>query len=356
MPRRGRREAVWVAKEEGRRLVGAPSASGDALRAVALELGARADEIRAGADWLMAVSAMLGHDGTPPEVSREIAMALLGVTHVDRPSAPPPQRLGLPAPGRDVQGRSQVDRLKRRLWDRTPLVVVEAATVRSFGQSVLCSVGIDASGKKHVLGLAFKATSSQQGPSVAFVEDLFGRGVKAADGHHLLFVTDGGVALDQAIERRYPGSHLGLCHAALRERVLAHLRHTPAELQTRSELGRALGQAQPDEIRRHLDRLGQSLSLSHPGAAASVREGLRGALVLAGLGPSPALYRSLATVSVLRTAIAEAAHLGRSQTALEGEDAMALGVERWEEKTRRLMGYEGLEALSLALRSPSRAA
>jgi hypothetical protein len=59
---------------------------------------------------------------------------------------------------------------------------------------------------------------------------------------------------------------------------------------------------------------------------------------------------------VLRTAIAEAAHLGRSQTALEGEDAMALGVERWEEKTRRLMGYEGLEALSLALRSPSRAA
>ena len=345
-----------MAKEQGHRLVGAASASGDALRAVAVELGARADEIRAGADWLLAVSAMLGHGGAPPEVSRELAVALLGAARVDRPSAPPPRRLAVPVPGPDAEGQPQADRVKRRLWDHTPLVVVEAATVRSFGQSVLSGVGIDASGRKHVLGLAWQATSSQQGPSAAFVEDLFGRGVKAADGHHLLFVTDGGVALDQAIQRRYPGSHLGLCHATLRERVLGHLRHTPAEAQTRNELNRALGHAQPDEIRRQLERLGQSLSLSHPGAAASVREGLRGALVLADLGPSPALQRSLCTVSVLRTAIAEAAHLARSQSSLEGEDAMALGVQLWEEKTRRVMGYEGLEALCLALRSPRRAA
>lgn len=150
-----------MAKDQGRRLVGASAASGDALRAVAVELGARANEIRAGADWLLAVSAMLGYDGTAPEVSREIAMALLGVTRIDRPSVPPPRRLAVPtatAPGRDVQGRSQAGRIIRRLWDHTPLVLVEAATVRSFGQSLLCGVGIDASGQKHVLGLAWQTT------------------------------------------------------------------------------------------------------------------------------------------------------------------------------------------------------
>jgi hypothetical protein len=328
---------------------------GGELQDLASELMARAGEIQSAAALLGAVAEALTKGAATEAASREVAAAILGIGRGDGSSGPRARVQGArgPAGGAPVAAGA----VFRRLWDQTPLVLVEAATVHSFGQVGLGCVGIDGEGHKHVLGLEWQATSSQHGPAVGFVEDLYGRGVHASDAHHLLFVTDGGLALDQAIAKRYPGARVALCHAAFSARVLGHVRHTPEESQIRSELRRALAKTDADDMRRHLERLGQSLSLSHPGAALAVREGLSGALVLPGLGLPAALYRSLATVAVLRTAIAEAVRLGRSRGATEeGKDALALGVEGWERRTRRVIGYEGLGALSMALGSPSRVA
>lgn len=323
---------------------------GAELEALANELMVRAAEIQSGAALLGAVAKALGGVRGAQAASRDVAAAILGVGAGSDAPRPRVQAMAGPRGGAAVAGEA----LERRLWDQVPMVVVEAATVRSFGQVGIGCVGIDGEGRKHVLGLEWQATSSQHGPAVGFVEDLYGRGVHASDAHHLLFVTDGGLALDQAIAKRYPGARVALCHAAFSARVLGHVRHTPEHTQVRGELRRALAKTDADDIRRQLERLGQSLSLSHPGAALTVREGLSGVLVLPSLGLPAALYRSLATVAVLRTAIAEAVRLGRSRGATEeGKDALALGVEGWERRTRRVIGYEGLGALSMALDSLS---
>src|SRR4029450_9543561 len=49
--------------------------------------------------------------------------------------------------------------------------------------------------------------------------------------------------------------------------------------------------------KRQLERLACSLQGDHPGAAASVREGLQGTLTLQGLGITSALYRTLRTTN-----------------------------------------------------------
>ena len=325
----------------------------DALRAVALELRTRASEIEAGATLLLTVSEAVGRVEDSTVVSRQIAAGILGLTQRETPHVPdrPLPRIPQTLPGESTYARA----LQERLWDETPFVVLYAATVKSSGRVGLACVGIDRDGRKHVLGWKEGATSSQQGPSQAFVEELFTHGVGIAATQPLLWVTDGGYALDSLIPKRYPDAKVALCQSALRVRVLSHLSHAPIEGEVRAELRRALHPASVDEIRRHLERLAQSLSLSHPGAALSVREGMKGALVLPSLEPTPALFRSLATCAGLHTAFAEATRLGRMK-ASEGQDPLTLGVEEWERRTRRVVGYEGMEALSLALRTQSRAA
>lgn len=326
---------------------------------VARRLAEQAEEIRQAAELMEMIARVArGAGSTPEAVSNALAHALIG-----QPSEQPAARqLGATRPGRgrgpDADARTagqgaEVVPPLRRSWQDTPLVVVQAATARSYGHSVLCALGISADGQKRVLGYRWD-TTSMQGAAAAFIEDLFERGVKAPTESHLLWVTDGGQALDQAIARRYPGAHRGLCRRAFSERVLAYVTKSAAEGEVRDALRRALGHA-PDEMRRGLDRLAQSLVLPHPGAAQAVREGIEGVLVVPSLSLDPVLSASLASVATLRTAVAEAVRLGR-QTDGGEEDPLAAGSEQFERRTRRILGYEALSALEHALARPGRAA
>jgi hypothetical protein len=333
---------------------GVSSALGGELGEVAQHLAAQAEEIRRVAELMEMVARLArGAGSTPEAVSYALAHAVIGQPGGQAAATRPGPDRGPDGGGRAGAAVANVALPQRRLWKDTPFVVIQAATARSYGRPVLCALGITADGHKRVLGYRWDTTSMQVA-ATAFIEDLFERGVKAPSDSRLLWVTDGGQALDQAIAHRYPGAHRGLCRHAFSEHVLAYVRKSAAEGEVREALGRALRHG-PDEIRRGLDRLAQSLTLAHPGAAQAVREGIEGVLVVPSLCPDPVLSTSLASVATLRTAVAEAVRLGR-QTDGGEKDPLAAGSELFERRTRRILGYEALTALERALGRPGRAA
>ena len=96
-----------------------------------------------------------------------------------------------------------------------------------------------------------------------------------------------------------------------RRNVLDHL---PEELH--ASVGRALRDAwnTRDAVlaQRQLERLANSLSKHHPGAAASLREGLHETLTLITLGVDGALYRSLRTTNPIENLNGLIAHYTRN--------------------------------------------
>ncbi|MGH7288936.1 MAG: transposase, partial [Myxococcota bacterium] len=88
---------------------------------------------------------------------------------------------------------------------------------------------------------------------------------------------------------------LALVHRCQIHKERNVLEHLPQAL--RPSVRRALRQAwessSADLARRQLERLGASLETEHPGAAASLREGMEETLTLLTLGIEGALYRTL---------------------------------------------------------------
>jgi transposase-like protein len=81
--------------------------------------------------------------------------------------------------------------------------------------------------------------------------------------------------------------------------------------------------------KRQLERLASSLQAEHPGAAASVREGLEETLTLQDLGISGALYRTLRTTNPIENLNGSIRQLHEQRQALEGwADGAALGRQR----------------------------
>src|SRR5437016_10542301 len=114
-----------------------------------------------------------------------------------------------------------------------------------------------------------------------------------------LFIVDGGTGLRKAIRE-----HCG--RAALVHRCQIHkarnvLDHLPEAMRPR--IGRALEEAYalPDAAlaERRLTQLAAGLERTHPGAAASLREGLAETLTLQGLHVTGALYRTLRSTNAI---------------------------------------------------------
>ncbi|MGH2450860.1 MAG: hypothetical protein ACRDGE_06265 [Candidatus Limnocylindria bacterium] len=109
----------------------------------------------------------------------------------------------------------------------------------------------------------------------------------------------------------------------------------------------------PDEAERALRRLADSLEEAHPGAAASVREGLEETLTVSRLGLSPALiktFRSTTPIESLHDGIRvmerNVKNWQSGTMALRWTAAAAL--ER-EKRFRRINGYRDLWLLTRAL-------
>jgi len=177
-----------------------------------------------------------------------------------------------------------------RPLDELDLGVVMIDGIAFRDHCVLLALGVATDGAKHVLGL-WEGSTEHSAVAKALLRDLIERGLPT--DRALLFVIDGSKALRKAIRDVF--GRLALVHRCQIHKERNVLKHLPQAL--RPSVRRALRQAwdssSVDLARRQLLRLAASLDAEHPGAAASLREGLEETLTLLGLGIEGALYRTL---------------------------------------------------------------
>ena len=164
--------------------------------------------------------------------------------------------------------------------------------------TLVVALGVDRAGGKHVLGLEEGSTENAV-VCRRLLAGLIERGLPA--DRALLFVIDGGKAIRRAIADAYGALALvGRCRLHKRRNVMDALPEGLRPL-IGHKLDAAWAKDDPDEAERSLRRLATSLEEGHPGAAASLREGLEETLTISRLGLSPALVRTFKSTNPIES-------------------------------------------------------
>lgn len=220
---------------------------------------------------------------------------------------------------------------------------------------VLVALGVDASGMKHVLGL-WEGAAENGVACRALLSDLEHRGVKA--DRTRLFIIDGSRALRSAIRDVYGKRALvQRCQVHKIRNVTSHL---PKERQAhvRQVMRQAYRSRNPKTAKRQLKNLARSLKPEHPGAAASLEEGLDETLTVMGLGLSKTLERSFATTNPIENFNGGVRHVSRRVKRWRGGSMIlrwvAAAVGEAETGFRRLKGYRDMSTLVAALSKKDR--
>ena len=225
-----------------------------------------------------------------------------------------------------------------------PIVMIDGIILGDH--TVLIALGIDTEGKKQVLGLREGNTENSR-VAKALLRDLVDRGLSQERAR--LFVIDGAKALSSAIQKVF-GS-LGVIHRCQfhkRQNILGHLPGRLVE-SVKAVLKEAWSLGDADVAKRRLDRLASSLEADHPGAAASVREGLDETLTLQRLGIGGTLYEKLRSTNAIENLNSGIATYSRNVKRWKGGSM----VVRWasaaiveaEKKFRRVQGWRDIEKL-----------
>jgi len=229
-----------------------------------------------------------------------------------------------------------------------PIVMIDGIILGEH--TVLIALGIDTDGKKQVLGLREGNTENSR-VAKALLRDLIDRGLDQERAR--LFVVDGAKALRTAIRKVFGA--LGVVHRCQIHKQRNILGHLPDRLHAsvKAVLTEAWSLGDATVAKRRLERLASSLEADHPGAAASVREGLDETLTLQGLGVEGTLYRKLRSTNAIENLNSGVATYARNVKRWQG----GLMVIRWvsaaiveaEKKFRRIQGFRDIEKLTRAL-------
>jgi transposase-like protein len=184
--------------------------------------------------------------------------------------------------------RQLAEAFSRPLEELHLRVVIDGIAFRDH--CVLLALGVAVDGSKHVLGL-WEGSTENSAVAKALLRDLVERGLPTERA--LLFVIDGSKALRKAIRDVFGG--LACVHRCQIHKERNVLEHLPQALRpsVRRALRQAWASSKVELARRQLERLAASLEADHPGAAASLREGMEETLTLQALGIQGALYRTL---------------------------------------------------------------
>jgi putative transposase len=229
-----------------------------------------------------------------------------------------------------------------------PVVMIDGIVFQDH--TVLIALGIDTEGKKQVLGLREGSTENSR-VAKALLRDLIDRGLSQERAR--LFVVDGAKALRTAIRKVF--GRLGVvqrCQVHKQRNILGHLPER-MHASVRAVLAEAWSSGDAKLAQRRLERLASSLETDHPGAAASVREGLMETLTLQRLGIDEALYRTLRSTNPIENLNGGVGTYTRNVKRWRSGSM----VVRWvsaavleaEKRFRRIRGYRDIEKLTKAL-------
>lgn len=173
-----------------------------------------------------------------------------------------------------------------------PIILIDGLHVGE--QVVLGVMGIDSTGKKHILGLC-DGPSESESVCRGLFRNLIERGLVIERAR--LFVIDGSAGLRKAIRNTFgPWAAIQRCHIHKLRNVLEHLPEKKREW-VRAKMRKAWDAATAKEAKTMLEGLARSLEDEYPSAAASLREGLDETLMLHRLGVTGSLYRTLHTTN-----------------------------------------------------------
>jgi transposase-like protein len=222
-----------------------------------------------------------------------------------------------------------------------------------FGEHlVLAAVGVDDRGDKHVLGLREGATENSAACK-ALLADLIERGLDTE--HSLLIVIDGAKALHKAVVEVFGARALiQRCREHKKRNVSEAL---PERLRTsvRTTMNQAYATRDAKRARRLLDNLAGRLEDQHPGAAASLREGLDETLTVIRLGLPENLERVLSSTNLIENLFSRVREIGRRVRRWQSGTMVlrwsAAGVLEAERNFRKIVGYRAMPMLVAALRA-----
>ena len=246
----------------------------------------------------------------------------------------------------------QLEVFQNRSLGGTEILALFVDGIHLGGDVYVAAVGLDAEGKKHVLGFESGSTEGE-GTCRALFANLIDRGILSTEGSYL-FVIDGGKGLRKAIRTVFG-------KRAVVQRCMLHKRRNiedklPKRMQQeiRHKFNAAFNQTSFKAAEKAFEQLRRDLvSARRQGAANSLTEGLQEILTLHRLGLAGALRKSLCTTNCIESVFSSARYFTRNVKRWRGEEQMnrwiAAGLLEAESRLRKVPGYTRLEKLRQAL-------
>ena len=238
---------------------------------------------------------------------------------------------------------------ERRIDELGRLVVLMIDGKEIEGECVVTALGVDSTGKKHILGLV-QGTTENSTVVQHLLDDLVERGLDTAqrmlivlDGSHVLERSEG-KALRKAVRKTFgDGSPVQRCQVHKRRNVREHL---PPEYQASADqrMRTAYGMRDYEPAKAQLLKTVDWLEGINPSAAGSLREGLEETLTLHRLGLPMALRKSFDTTNLIESAFSVTEDLtGRVKRWRGGDMRLrwtAAGLMMAEHQFRRVRGCQ----------------
>src|SRR5215208_4771390 len=242
-----------------------------------------------------------------------------------------------------------IELMSRPLGDLR-LAVLMLDGIELKGRCCVVALGIDTDGVKHSLG-HWAASTENATVATTLLANLVERGLDVEQG--VLVVLDGAKALRKAV-RDVLGVHTPVqrCVRHKERNVLGHLpeRDQP---RVRRRLRTAWALDDHDRALEQLRILADELARSHPGAAASLREGMQETLTVTRLGVRGRLKRTLASTNPCESMIETVRRIARNVKRWHNGDMClrwtAAGMLEAETQFRRIIGHGDLARLALAV-------
>ena len=238
--------------------------------------------------------------------------------------------------------------MSRRLDDvRLAVVMVDGIDLK--GRTNVVALGITTEGVKIPLGL-WEGSTENAAVATALLADLVDRGLDTSQG--VLVVLDGSKALRKAVRDVLGPVPVQRCVRHKERNVLDHLaeRDRPP---VKQRLRRAWADTQYDRALDKLEALAGELEHTHPGAAASLREGMAETLTITRLGITGSLKRTLESTNPCESMIECVRRTSRNVKHWQSGDMAlrwtAAGMLEAERQFRKIIGYRDLAKLAVAI-------
>ena len=296
-----------------------------------------------------------------PLNERAVEQMIVGVStrKYDRSLEPVDRRLRTRGTSKSAVSRRFVAATEARAktWLERDLSAIDLAVLMIDGLHVdehvmLVALAIDVDGKKHVLGMREGATENATS-CTQLLSDLQARGLRT--DRAILAVLDGSKALAKAVRTVFgPRVRIQRCQAHKTRNVTEQL---PESMRTsvRQAMRQAYRSKNPKRAKQQLENLARRLRADHPGAAASLEEGLDETLTVMAFGLPEWLERTLSTTNAIENLIGQGRDLSRRVK--RWRDARM--IVRWlatacieaEKRFHRVRDHKGLATLVAALRA-----